>query len=157
MGVIIKATYDPPSIHTRCLARLLMGAGAGEGWGYTDRAGSTSKRTSLPCSTSYTLLESPDCQTPLLLLFICLFLGQPSHGGFWNPGGSFSAQLPLTMQNTRGDWAVGNSAHLHCRSSFDLNVKRLKGKCVFGVKCFAFKFILCRNQEKGVVCILPQI
>lgn len=57
--------------------------------GYTDRAGSTSKQTSLPCSTSYNLLEYLDCQNPLLLLFICLFLGRPSHQGFWNPRGHF--------------------------------------------------------------------
>lgn len=53
--MIIKATYDPPSIHTASLPRLSVdgrlcrrdhggGVGVGGGGGYTDRAGSTSKQ-----------------------------------------------------------------------------------------------------------------
>lgn len=53
--MIIKATYDPPSIHTASLPRLSVdgrlcrrdhggGVGVDGGGGYTDRAGSTSKQ-----------------------------------------------------------------------------------------------------------------
>lgn len=91
--MIIKATYDPPSIHTASLPRLSVdgrlcrrdhggGVGVDGGGGTQIGLGALQSKTSLPCSTSYTLLESPDCQAPLLLLFICLFLGRPSHAGF---------------------------------------------------------------------------
>lgn len=114
--MIIKATYDPPSIHTRCLASLLMDACAGKTTGgYRDRAGSTSKQSSLPCSTSYTLLESPDCQTPLLLLFVSVcFLGRQRAEAFQMQGVIFSTAATNNAKH-KEKLNGGNGTHLHCR------------------------------------------